>query len=398
MAVKRRRSCVIIVENLPVPFDRRVWQEAQALNRAGWLVSVICPNSKRYPLKYEMIDGIAIYRHSLPFEARSALAFLLEYAIALAYEFRLLLKVHAERGFSVIQACNPPDLIFLVTLPFKLFGKLFVFDQHDVAPELYVAKFGRKGFFHRMLLLCEWLTFKSANMVISANETFREIAIDRGGKRPEVVETVYSIPDARNIYRTQPQDEVRKGRKFVLGYLGIIGDQDGVDHMVRAVNYLVRDAGFTDFQAVVIGDGPALASVRALARQLDMDDHITFTGYLSGSVLMAHVSAFDVGLIPDPVNETNDMMSMNKVFEYSALGIPIVSYRLKETMRLLGDAAIYAQGSEPKDLALACLQLMRDDELRMNCGTRARDHAQLSFSWEKESQKYVNAYERLIVS
>ncbi len=393
---RRDRSCVIIVENLAVPIDRRVWQEAQALARASWRVSVICPCNERYPSTFEIIDGIAIYRHPLPLEAQAHFGFVVEYAVALFHEFRLLIKVQRERGFSVIQACNPPDLIFLVAWPFRLMGKRFVFDQHDVAPELFIAKFGGKGPIFRLLRLCEWLTYKSADFVISTNASFREIAIDRGGMQPERVETVYSIPDCKNMYRTAPNPGVRKGRRFVLGYLGIIGNQDGVDQMVQAVHYLVRSAGFADFQAVVVGNGPALASVRTLARELGVEDNITFTGYLTGDDLMSHVSTFDIGIIPDPINESNDIMSMNKVFEYSALGIPTVAYRLRETTRLLGDAAVYADGSDPAALARACLRLMVDDSLRRDCSERASELAKSSFIWQNEANKYVDVFERVL--
>ena len=394
--MSRERSCVIVVENLPVPFDRRVWQEAQALRQAGWRVSVICPTSPRYPLKFEEIDGIAVYRHALPLEARARFAYLVEYSSALFHQLRLLLKVHKEQGFSVIQACNPPDLIFLVALPFKLVGKRFIFDHHDISPELFVLKFGRKGILYRLLLTFEWLTFKSADLVISANDTFREIAIGRGGKRPEKVVAVYSIPDRKNIFRTAPNRCIRRRRKFVLGYLGIISNQDGVDHMIRAAHHLVRDHGFTDFQAVIVGDGPALPSLRVLARELGVDEHITFTGYLSGETLLQHLSAFDIGLIPDPINEFNDKLSMNKVFEYTALGIPIVAYRLAETQRLLGEVAIYAESPDPQGLAVACLQLMRDDALRAECSAKAAELSQESFNWPTEAEKYVAAYERVL--
>jgi glycosyltransferase involved in cell wall biosynthesis len=390
-----KRSCVIIVENLPVPFDRRVWQEAQALKRAGWQISVICPTSERHPQRFEMIDDIAIYRHPLPLEARGKAAFLLEYGFALFHEFRLLLKVWRERGFDVIQACNPPDLIFLVALPFKLIGKRFIFDHHDVNPELFEAKFNRRGLMHRLLLLLEKLTIQTADIVITANDTFRDLAISRGGKKPEDVVTVYSIPDKSRIHRVDPDLSVRKGKKFVLGYVGIIGDQDGVDHLVLLVENLVRDKGFTDFQAVVVGDGPALASARALAESRGVAEYITFTGYLSGETLLQHLSAFDIGIIPDPVNEYNDKISMNKVFEYSTLGIPSVAYPLTETRRLLGTAGVYATGSEPSDLAAACFRLISDDDLRARSARAASQLAESSFSWDKESEKMIAAYERV---
>jgi glycosyltransferase involved in cell wall biosynthesis len=389
------RSCVIVVENLPVPMDRRVWQEALALRQAGWTVSVICPMNERHPASYEMLDGIAIYRHPLPLEARGRFAFLFEYAAALFHEFRLLLKVWRERGFAVIQACNPPDLIFLIALPFKLIGKRFVFDHHDVCPELFEAKFNRKGIVHRALLLAEKCTFMAADMVISANDTYRDLAISRGGKNPRDVVAVYSIPDKSRIYRLPPDVSLRQGKKFVLGYVGVIGDQDGVDHLVLALDHLVNDHGLRDFHAIVVGDGPALASARQLATSQGLDEFVTFTGYLNGKELLRQLNAFDIGIIPDPVNAYNDKISMNKVFEYSALGIPSVAYPLTETKRLLGHAGVYAQGDTPSALARACAVLMQDDELRTRCANEAARLAQHSFSWSREAGKYVAAYERL---
>ncbi|WP_294645454.1 glycosyltransferase family 4 protein [uncultured Aureimonas sp.] len=388
-------SCVIVVENLPVPLDRRVWQEACALRDAGWTVSVICPKSQQFPAAFETIDDIEIFRHNLPLEASGKFAFLYEYAAALFHELRLLLKVSRRRGFDVIQACNPPDLIFLVAAPFKLFGKKFVFDHHDVCPELFVAKFERKGFFHSLLLMAEKATFRTADLVISANETYRSLAISRGGKKPEDVVTVYSVPDKARIRRVAPNEALRAGAGTVLGYVGIIADQDGVDHLVRCVHHLVADHGQRDIRAVVVGDGPALASVRQLAGELGVAEHITFTGYLRGEDLLAALSTFDIGIIPDPVNEYNDKISMNKVFEYSALGIPSVSYDLTETRRLLGDAGRYAADATPAGLAAAARPLIEDLELRRAAGLRAKALADAQFDWDREAERYVAAYARL---
>jgi glycosyltransferase involved in cell wall biosynthesis len=389
-------SCVIIVENLPVPLDRRVWQEACALRDSGWEVSVICPLSDKYPATFEVIDDIEIFRHPLPIEARGRFAFLAEYAAALFHEFRLLFKVMRRRGFDVIQACNPPDLIFLVALPFKLFGKRFVFDHHDVCPELFVAKFEKRGFFHTLLLLAEKMTFRTADVVISANETYRELAISRGGKNPNDVVTVYSVPDRARIKRVAPAENLRNGARLILGYIGIIADQDGVDHLVRCVQHLVTDHGHKDIRAVVVGDGPALESVKALARELKVDDYITFTGYLRGDDLLAALSLFDIGIIPDPVNDYNDKISMNKVFEYSALGIPSISYDLHETRRLLGNAGRYADGATPDALARACLPLIVDDQVRADAGLRAKLLGESDFDWNHEAQKYTSAYSRFL--
>ena len=393
---RQDRSCVIIVENLPVPFDRRVWQEAQALSRAGWTVSVICPANPDFPKRFEVIDDIAIYRHPLPPEGRGALAYFREYSAAMFHQMRLLIKVHRERGFSIIQACNPPDLIFLPVIPFKLMGKRFIFDQHDVSPELFIVKFGNKGLLYRALLFFERLSYAMADHVITANATFKDIAVSRGGKAPSLVEVVYGVPDRKRLHRVEPEPGLHGGRKFVIGYLGIINEQDGVEHLVRAVDHLVKVRKFRDFRAVVVGSGPALELVRALARSLELDDFLSFPGYLSGKALLAYISAFDIGVIPDPLNEANDLMSMNKVFEYCALGIPTACYPLKETKRLLGDAGVYAASPDPAGLADACLSLMQNECLRARCATAATKLAAENFLWEHEARKYVATYERVL--
>ena len=388
-------SCVIVVENLPVPFDRRVWQEAQALRDSGWRVSVICPKNKKYPVEFEVIDGISIYRHALPLEARGKLGFLVEYLSALFHQCRLLAKIAAGPGFDVIQVCNPPDVLFLNALPYKLFGKQLVFDLHDLCPELLEAKFGRRRLLHRLLLAAEKLTIKSADLVVCANDTYREIAIARGGKRPEDVVTVYSVPRQGFIRRVEPDQTLRRGARLVLGYVGVIADQDGVDHLVQMMRHLVKDLGRSDVRAVVVGDGPARQSVSDLAGRLGLSDAVTFTGYLSGDELMAALSAFDIGIIPDPVNPYNDKISMNKVFEYSALGVPSVAYPLSETRRLLGSTARYADDATPQGLARACLTLIDDDDTRAACGREAKALADEQFSWAREREKYVAAYARL---
>jgi glycosyltransferase involved in cell wall biosynthesis len=390
------RSCVIVVENLPVPMDRRVWQEAQALARAGWQVSVICPSNESFPAKFEIIDDIAIYRHPLPPDGRSALTYFREYACALFHEFRLLVRVHRERGFSIIQACNPPDLIFLVAAPFKLLGKRFIYDQHDVSPELFAVKFENKGFLYHALLFFERRSYAMADFVVTANATFKDLAVSRGRKDPSQVEVVYGVPDRKRIHRVAPEPALKGDRRFVIGYIGIINEQDGVDHFIKAVDELVHAKGFRDFRAVVVGSGPALAQVRELASSLNLSDFIVFTGYLNGEALLSHISAFDIGVIPDPYNEANDVMSMNKVFEYCALGIPTACYPLKETKRLLGRAGVYAPTLDPAGLAEACLSLLQDDALRARCSAEAARLSAETFVWDHEAKKYVDAFERTL--
>lgn len=385
---------VILVENLPVPLDRRVWQEATALRAAGWQVSVICPSNAKHPARYEEIDGIHIYRHPLPIEGRGAAGFLIEYSAALALQFWLLLKVWRRHGFDVIQACNPPDLLFLLALPFKLLGKKFVFDHHDICPELYVAKYGRTDFFHRALVIAEKLTFRTADLVISSNETFRQMAIARGGKHPDDVVAVYSIPSAERLRRVAPDPALKRGKPLLVGYVGIIGDQDGVDHLVEAVGIVRERLGFSDFHTVVVGDGPALATVKARAAALGLADEISFSGYVVGEELMRHLGSFDIGVIPDPVNDYNDKISMNKVFEYSAFAVPAAAYPLQETRRLLSDAGTYADDATPAGLARALHALLTDPELREAKARAASRLAGERFAWENERAALISAYRR----
>lgn len=388
------RYCTIVVENLPVPFDRRVWQEACALRDAGWGVSIISPATDTYPSAFEVLEDIEIHRHRLPVEASRRSEFAREYASALFHEFQLLVRLARRGRVDVIQACNPPDLIFLIALPFKLLGRKFVFDQHDVCPELFEAKFGPDKLLRSILLLLEKLTFWTADLVISTNETFREVAMQRGGKKPEDVVTVYSVPTAARIRRTEPEPALRAGVKHVVGYVGVIGGQDGVDHLVRATHSL--KATGVDFRTVIVGDGPALPSVRALARELDVEDKIVFTGYLENDALRAALSSFDVGVIPDPPNEYNHKVSMNKVFEYSALGVPVVAYPLRETQRLMGEAGEFAASDRPKDLADAIGRLLEDDALRAQRGSEVAALASEKFSWDREAAAYVAAFDRLL--
>jgi len=230
--------------------------------------------------------------------------------------------------------------------------------------------------------------------VLSSNETFREIALARGGKRPEQVSVVHTIPDAAQLKRAVPDRTARRGQRLVVGYLGVIGFQDGLDHLVAAAAMLHAE-GARDFQVVIVGDGPAAEALRAQVSASAFPELFTLTGYLSGEALWAHLSDFDVGVIPDPPTPFNDKVSMNKVFEYSALGIPVVSFRLKETARLLGQAGTYAPEDTPAGLADAIRLLLQDDDLRRVKGAEALAVAQQKFDWGREAASLVAAYDRL---
>ena len=385
---------LIIVENLTVPLDRRVWQEARALQEAGYTVSVVCPKGGRHTAPYEVLEGIHIFRHPLPIEADGALGYALEYSWALAWAFALSVKAYFKVGFDAVQACNPPDLLFLIGGFWKyLFGKRFVFDHHDINPELYEAKFGKQGGFHKLLLWLERLTFNTADVSIATNETFKDIAVKRGGMSPERVYIVRSVPDLTRFKRVAPNLDLKNGRKHLIGYVGIMGAQDGVDLLIESMDEMVNEQGRQDIQCAFVGSGTELPKLQRMARDKGLEDYITFTGFLSGEPLLKAFSAFDIGAIPDPKNTYNDKISMNKVFEYMCLGIPFVSFDLIEGKKASGDAALYAGNNDPKVLAHQMLRLVDDADLRGALGEEGQIRAKALLKWENERGRLLAAYQ-----
>jgi glycosyltransferase involved in cell wall biosynthesis len=385
---------LIIVENLTVPLDRRVWQEATTLRDAGYTVSVVCPKGGSYGTGYQLLDGIHIFRHPLPIEADGAIGYLFEYTWALFWELVLAWRAYFKVGFDVIQACNPPDTIFLIAGLFKaLLGTPFIFDHHDINPELYEAKFGKRGFFHRLLLKFERWTFRTADVSIATNETFKQIAVERGGMARDRVFVVRSIPDVSRFRRMDPRPDLRNGRKHVVGYVGIMGNQDGVDLLVDAMDHLVNCAGRRDVQCVIVGSGTALEVLKAQATARKLDDYITFTGFMSGEPLLRALSTFDIGAIPDPKNCYNDKISMNKHFEYMSLGVPFVSFDLDEGRKISGDTALYARDNCPRSLAAQIARLVDDEPLRKSLATAGQARARSLLRWETERANLLAAYE-----
>jgi glycosyltransferase involved in cell wall biosynthesis len=385
-----------LVENLPVPFDRRVWQEARALHEAGCEVSVICPKGKGYDRPYEVIGGIHIYRHPLR-EAVSTVGYLREYCTALACQAYLSFRVRRRRRIDVIQACNPPDLMFLVAGVHKLlFGTSFIFDHHDLAPELYLTRFGRKDVLYRLLCFLERQTFRLADASIATNETFREIAVTRGGMDPDRVVVVKSYPEASRFHPTAAEQSLVAPGKHLIGYVGIMGAQDGVETLVRAMAEIRHRRRREDVNCVIIGDGPELAHLKTVAADLDLDGAMRFTGYLTGSTLLAHLSALELGVIPDPPNEFNDKLSMNKVFEYMMLGLPFVQFNLRQAAREGRGAGLVVSEHSPKALADGILALVDDAGRRSRMGRSGRAIAEREFQWSLEARRYLDAYQSLV--
>jgi glycosyltransferase involved in cell wall biosynthesis len=393
---KRSRRVLIIVENLPVPFDRRVWSEATTLRKAGYEVSVICPKGPRAQASHEVIDGIHVYRHPLPLEARGASGYLVEYGTALFWEFVLAWRVLLTRGFDAIHACNPPDLIFLVGGFFKLFfRKRFLFDQHDINPELYEAKFGRRDLAWRALKLAERITFATADVSIATNESYRQIALERGGMDPERVFVVRSGPNLDRVKEVPPDATWRNGRAHLVAYIGVIGGQEGLDLLLEAVNHVVRVTKRHDIQFVVMGSGPELAAVQALAKSLELDDYVTFTGRVDDSTLFTVLSTADVCVNPDRFNEMNDKSTMNKIMEYMALAKPIVQFDLTEGRVSAQEASVYAKRNDPADFGDQIIALVDDPERRRRMGDFGRRRVHDELAWPHEAPKLLVAYEAL---
>jgi glycosyltransferase involved in cell wall biosynthesis len=392
--MQESQSVLMIVENLPVPRDRRVWQEAQALRDAGWRVSVICPATAAYPSGHTEIDGIHIWRHSLPPEGEGAWGYFREYSAALFWEFVLAWRVLFTRGFDVIHACNPPETIFLVGAFFKLLlGKRFIFDHHDLSPELYVAKFGHKGVFHRLLLALERLTFKTADIAIATNESFREVAIGRGGMDPAKVFVVRSGPDLRRLAHLAPDPALKNGHRFLIAYVGVMNSQDGVEYVLDAMHEIVTTHGRTDVGAVLMGDGPRLEPLRQRAAELGLERHVTFTGWADDTVLIPMLNAADVCVSPDPVNEFNHKCTMNKILEYMAMSKPVVLFDLTEGRRSAEAAGLYARDNDPADMATKILGLLDDEGQRLRMGEIGRHRMERELSWEYQVPRLLAAYE-----
>jgi len=392
--VPKNPSVLIIVENLTMPLDRRVWQEARTLRDAGYTVSVVCPTGGKHTAPYELLEGIHVFRHPLPIEADGALGYALEYSWALAWEFALSVKAYWKVGFDVVQACNPPDLLFLIGGFWKyLFGKPFIFDHHDINPELYEAKFGKRGVFHKLLLKLERATFRTADVSIATNETFKAIAVERGGMAQDRVFVVRSIPDMSRFKRVAPRDALKNGRKHLIGYVGIMGAQDGVDLLLEAMYEIVHTQGRRDVQCAIVGSGTELPALQALAHDLDLEDYVTFTGFQSGTPLMESFSTFDIGVIPDPKNTYNDKISMNKHFEYMTLGIPFVQFDLVEGRKIAGDTSLYAAENSPVDLAGRMVHLLDDEALKASLGAAGQERAKSLLRWESERARLLAAYD-----
>ncbi|MFB3922080.1 MAG: glycosyltransferase family 4 protein [Terriglobia bacterium] len=391
--IRKPVPVLIVVENLPVPFDRRVWQEARALTEAGYRVSIICPKSRGFEKSRETLEGIDIYRHAL-WEAASPLGYLGEYTWALAAQLWLALKVYARTRFRIVHACNPPDLMFLVALVFNPFGVRFIFDHHDLNPELWEAKFGaRRGVFHWLICLAERLTFRTADVSIATNESYREVALTRGKMPPDRVFIVRSSPDLAKIRRGPPQPELKRGRAYLVVYLGTMGPQEGVDLLLQSAEHIIKQRGRQDVSFVFIGGGSEIPRLKAQAAASGIEAFVRFTGRIPDDELAKYLSTADVCAAPDPKNPMNDKSTMNKILEYMAYARPVVLFDLTEGRRSAGDAGLYARPNDPLDFAEQIYKLLDSEPLRRQLGEVGRRRIEEKLNWEIEKRSLLAAYE-----
>jgi glycosyltransferase involved in cell wall biosynthesis len=389
------RRVLIIVENLPVPFDRRVWSEATTLASAGYEVSVICPATRGQTAAYELLEGVHVHRHPQPVEGEGALGYLREYGSALWHEARLAWKIWRERGFDVIHGCNPPDLIFLVALMFRPLGVRFLFDHHDVCPELYEAKFAERGLMWRLMRVLERVTFWTASVSIATNDSFAAIARDRGGMRPDDVFVVRSAPSPDKFRLRAPDPALRKGFAHLVGYVGVIGQQEGMDLLVAAAEHLIVRKGRRDVHFLIIGFGTQLPMVQADVEARGLGAHFTFTGALYGEDMLRALGSADLCVSPDPRNAMNNISTMNKIIEYMTLEKPVVQFDLDEGRTSAGDAALYAANNDPADFAEKIAQLLDDPALRQRMGRIGRARVLSGLSWDHSAPNLLAAYDRV---
>jgi glycosyltransferase involved in cell wall biosynthesis len=390
-----KKKVLIIVENLPVPFDTRVWKEASSLRQNGYQVSVICPRGKGYERGYELLDGIHIYRHPMPKEGDSAFGYIREYSSALFWETVYAWWVYLRRGFHIIQGCNPPDDIFLVALPFKLFGVKYIFDHHDANPELYLSKYGEKNLFYKVQVWLEKLTYFSSDVVMATNRSYAELAVTRGGKQREDVFVVRNGPDLETFRPVPAVPALKYGKPYLVGYVGTMSVQEGLDILLDVALH-IKNMGRSDIHFTCVGGGPGLATLREMVADKGLGDTVNFTGRVPDQQLLEILSTADVCVNPDKPCEMNDISTMIKIMEYMALGKPIVQFDLKEGRFSAQEAALYASAEGGvSDFAAKILWLVDNADERKRMGEFGRNRVQKELAWQYSVGNLLAAYVRV---
>ena len=387
---------LIIVQNLPVPFDRRVWLECQALVSAGYQVAVVCPKGERDP-SFQVIDSVELYKYRPYAPGGSKLSFVTEYVYSFAATARLTLRARRSGRFAAMQACNPPDIFWPIALLLRVLDRtVFVFDHHDLCPELYLSRFPEGPQLpYRALRWLERRTHRTAKHVIATNGSYRDIAIRRSGKSPADVTVVRTGPDSERLVRGEAKPELRRGHKYLAAYIGVMGPQDGVDIVVRAAHSVVHELHRDDIAFTLIGKGDCFDELVALRDQLGLAGHVEFTGRAPDALVADIMSTADLGLSPDPKNPLNDVSTMNKTMEYMAYELPVVAFDLHETRVSAGDAAVYVTPNDVHEFAKAVVDLVDDEPRRAQLGKVGRVRVEQELAWSHQEQAYLDVYRGL---
>jgi glycosyltransferase involved in cell wall biosynthesis len=376
--------------------------ELHALRDAGYGVCAICPMGETWTLPEERIDGITVWRYPAPPPTHGALSYVWEFLYCWLQTARLSVMALARHGFDVIHAANPPDTFWAIAAFYKLFGKRYVFDHHDLCPELYLSRFGesrRGSLLHRALGFLEWAQFRTADVVISTNESYRQVALSRGGVSESRVFVVRSGPSRERFATVRPVDEeLRRGRRFLVSYLGVMAPQDGVDHLLRAARVLVQEQCRTDVAFTLIGAGDSYEDLQRMSREFGLENCVKFTGRIPDEDVEKILATSDVCVCPDPRNPLNDVSTMNKVLEYMACGRPIVAYDLREHRYSAADGALYAEPNREEDLAAKIAVLLDDPEKRRTMGAYNRRRFLERMAWEYSAGELLRAYDTLCVA
>jgi glycosyltransferase involved in cell wall biosynthesis len=388
---------LIIVQNLPVPFDRRVWLECQALISAGYRVAVVCPKGRNDP-KYQVIDGVEIYKYRPYAPGGSKAGFIAEYVYSFLATAWLALKARRSGRFAALQACNPPDIFWPIAMFFRAVDRTrFVFDHHDLCPELYLSRFPEGPKLpYRGLLALERRTHRTADHVISTNDSYRNIAITRSGKKPDGVTVVRTGPDSDRLQRGPANAAQRRGRRYLAAYIGVMGPQDGVDIVVRAADVVVHQLHREDIAFTLIGSGDCFDELVALRDELGLAGHVEFTGRVPDELVTQILSTADIGLSPDPKNPLNDLSTMNKSMEYMAFEMPVVAFDLRETRVSVADAGVYATPNDVREYAQAIVDLIEDESKRALLGKRGRARVEQELAWNHQKEAYLGVYQQVL--
>jgi glycosyltransferase involved in cell wall biosynthesis len=395
-AAAPRPRVLIIVQNLPVPFDRRVWLECQTLTAAGYDVTVICPRGSEAASAFQVIDGVSIHTYPPYAPGGSKAGFVAEYVYSFLATARLAARARRGGEFDVVQACNPPDIFWpLARWLRRRDGSRFVFDHHDLCPELYESRFPDGASLpHRGLLLLERMTFHAADKVIATNASYARVAVERGGKREEDVTVVRTGPDPERLRPVPEQPRLRRGRSHLVAYLGVMGPQDGVDIVIDAADHIVHRLGRDDIAFTLMGSGDCFDDLVDRRDRLGLRDHVELTGRVPDETVAEVLSTADLGVSPDPLNTLNDVSTMNKTMEYMAFGLPVVAFDLRETRVSAGDAAVYAEPNRVDRLAQAIVDLV-DDPLRRNEMGRGRCRVEEELAWQHQRMGYLAVFDGL---